>query len=217
MLKETHKRATVERQRGRPADLKSGELREKLLDAAEMLFAGEGYDAVPVRRIAESAGVNPALVHYYFGTKQELLFAVIDRAVAQLSEGLSTMGEAGPERIGDIVSLLFRMVASHPALPPLITREVLLSGGKTREVFARDYAPRLGGALPGLIAKAQDAGRIGKDLDPGITTLMVLSLCLFPFIARSLAEPVLGMAYDEKGLQDYLEQVDRFFSGRASA
>jgi TetR/AcrR family transcriptional regulator len=201
-----------ERARGRPADVKSGELRNRLLDVAEEMFAEHGYDAVPVRQLADAAGVNPALIHYYFGSKQKLLFAVIDRAVLQLAEGLSGMSETGPEHIEDIVSLLFNMAARHPAMPPLVTREVLLSGGEAREVFKRDYAPKLGGALPGLIAKAQAAGKVSREMDPGALALMVLSVCLFPFISRNVAEPVLGVDYDEQGLSRYLHQLKTVIS-----
>lgn len=206
-----------ERPRGRPAGQKSGELQERLLDIAEKLFAEQGFAATSVRQLADQASVNPSLVHYYFGSKQKLLYAVMDRAVEQLGRGLSSMRDSGPERITDLVSLMFRMAAEHQSMPPLVTREVLLSGGKTREVFTHDYAPRLGGALPGLIARAQAAGSISEDLDPGITALMVLSLCLFPFIARNVAEPVLGVDYSEEGLKKYMQQVNKLFSEGNSA
>ena len=122
------------------------------------------------------------------------------------------MRHSGPERVEDIATLLFSMAAQHPAMPRLITREVLLSAGDMRETFNRDYAPKLGGALPGLIRKAQDAGRISREVDPGITALMVLSLCLFPFISRNVAGPVLGIAYDEEGLDRYLQHINTLFA-----
>jgi AcrR family transcriptional regulator len=198
---------TTERSRGRPSDLKSGEIQDRLLDIAEELFADQGFAATSVRELAERAGVNPALIHYYFGSKKKLLFATIDRAVLQLSEELSTMQKSGTGRIEDLAELFFTMAAGHPAIPKLITREVMLSGGETREIFTRDYAPKLGGALPKLIAKEKELGRISEDLDDGAAALMLLSLCIFPFIARNIAEPVLGIQYNQDGLQDYLQQV----------
>jgi AcrR family transcriptional regulator len=202
-----------ERPQGRPADVASGELQDRLLDAAETLFAEHGFDAVPLRRIADESGVTPALVHYYFGSKKKLLYAVIDRAVRQLADGLSAMKTTEEVHIEDLASLLFSMASKHPAMPRLITREVLLSGGETREVFTRDYAPRLGGALPGLIARARAAGRIDPSLDDGAAALMLLSLCIFPFIAQNLAGPVLGIRYDREGLDAYLLQVRSLLKG----
>ena len=49
----------------------------KILDAAEMLFAQKGFDAVSLRNIVESAKVNLAAVHYHFGSKQTLLHKVV--------------------------------------------------------------------------------------------------------------------------------------------
>ena len=67
------KQQPPERPRGRPADTEAGELQSRLLDVAEELFAEYGYAATSIRQLAAAAGVNPALVHYYFGTKRELL------------------------------------------------------------------------------------------------------------------------------------------------
>ncbi len=205
----TQKKArSVDRPRGRPLDLKSGELQSRLLDIAQSQFAEHGFAATPVRKLADEAGVNPALVHYYFGSKRELLIAVMDRALLPLAEGISALRDSGSGNAEDIAKLIFNMAGNHPALPKLITREVLLSGGETKELFIRNYAPKLGGALPGLIIKEQKKGGIDNSFDPGATALMLLSLCIFPFVARSLAEPLLGIQYTEAGREDYLRQVN---------
>ena len=57
-----------------------------LQDAAEQLFAQHGFDAVSVRAVASEAGVDPALLHYYFGTKRELFDAVLVRRLDVLRE-----------------------------------------------------------------------------------------------------------------------------------
>ena len=53
--------------------------RERILVAAEELFAESGFDATPTSKIAERAGVPKGLVHYYFRRKQDLLVALVDR------------------------------------------------------------------------------------------------------------------------------------------
>ncbi|SCG81113.1 transcriptional regulator, TetR family [Micromonospora rifamycinica] len=52
--------------------------REAILTAARSAFAERGFDATPIRQIATAAGVDPALVHHYFGSKEELFRATID-------------------------------------------------------------------------------------------------------------------------------------------
>jgi AcrR family transcriptional regulator len=200
-------RSTTERQRGRPPATDSDDLRNALLDAAEELFAEHGFAATPLRKVANSAGVNPAMVHYYFGNKDGLLRAVLDRALAPLAEALAGMGEATETDISKIARMMFEMAARHPAMPRLIVREVMLSGGATQQLFIEHYAPRLGGALPGLFRKAQVEGRVSDALDPGIATLMLLCLSMFPFVARAIAEPQLGIRYDRAGRERYLEHL----------
>src|SRR6478609_5572720 len=59
---------------------------EALLDAAERLLAGAGYAAVTTRRLAEAAGVNHGLVHYYFGSNENLLARALERFTERLIE-----------------------------------------------------------------------------------------------------------------------------------
>ncbi|MFC8831104.1 TetR family transcriptional regulator [Streptomyces sp. NPDC057137] len=69
------------RRRGRPArsDADTGPgARERILEAARTEFAERGYDKTSVRGIAKVAGVDPALVHHYFGTKEEVFGAAIE-------------------------------------------------------------------------------------------------------------------------------------------
>jgi TetR/AcrR family transcriptional regulator len=206
-----------ERQRGRPANLKSGELQSKLLDIAEELFAESGFAATSIRKIADTAGVNPALVHYYFGTKRDLLVTVMERALEPMAAGVAALQETNSLEASDVARLMFNMVSQHPAMPRLIVREVMLSGGDIHAYFVEHFARRLGGALPDLLEKQQAQGRLNAKFDPGVMTLMLLGLCVFPFVARSIAEPVLGVRYDEAGLADYLAQLELFLRGGAAS
>jgi AcrR family transcriptional regulator len=59
---------------------------DAFLDAAERLLITEGYAGVSVRRLAEKAGVNHGLVHYYFGSMDELFLRVLERFTERLTE-----------------------------------------------------------------------------------------------------------------------------------
>lgn len=67
-------------------DLQSLQTRNEILDAAERLFAQRGLYGVTVRNIAEKAGVDTALVHYYFGTKDQVFEAVFERRTVTINE-----------------------------------------------------------------------------------------------------------------------------------
>ena len=81
----------------RPGD--SG-TREAILAAAKESFAASGYDATTIRGVGRAAGVDPALVHHFFGTKQDLFAAAMDLPVdpaqmvpALLADGVDGLGE----------------------------------------------------------------------------------------------------------------------------
>jgi AcrR family transcriptional regulator len=93
--------------RSRGADDPSA--RERILVAAEELFAESGFDATPTSRIAARAGVPKGLVHYYFTRKQDLLAALVERLP---DERIEPSGVVVP---GDLAGSLCRLVAELDA------------------------------------------------------------------------------------------------------
>ncbi|MGD0192062.1 MAG: TetR/AcrR family transcriptional regulator [Rhizomicrobium sp.] len=83
----TKARPAPRRARGRPSKENGGEAtRERILDAAEELFAQHGFDGVTIRQVTRKANVDVALAHYYFGTKRGLFDSVFLRRAAILNE-----------------------------------------------------------------------------------------------------------------------------------
>lgn len=86
----------------------AGSTAERILDAAEQLFADHGYDGVSTRAITELAGVRLNLLSYHFGTKEQLFRAVVDRRLDVISgrreAALARLREAGgPITVGAIL------------------------------------------------------------------------------------------------------------------
>jgi len=184
----------------RPGPSGDSDVRARILDMSEYLFATQGFSATSMRQIAERVDVTAAMIHYYFGNKKKLLQAVMERVLEPLAGGVATLAEHDETSLAELTRLMFSMAADHPYLPQLITREVFLPGGTMQAEFLRHFAPRLGGRLPGILQQEQRAGRLATEFDPQIAAMLILSLCFFPFIARPAAEAVLGVKYDEEGL-----------------
>jgi AcrR family transcriptional regulator len=201
-----------QKRQGRPTGQNTGAIRQCILESAEQLFAQKGYAAVSVKEIAKLAKVNPAMIHYYFGSKNSLLQQVLEQTLEPLAEAIGTMRSAQDAQVSEIARLLLRTFSEHPYLPILVVREVLLPGGVMQEHFLAFLAPRLGGAVPELLAREQAGGRMRADIDPQISALTLLSLCAFPFFARNLAEPVLGISYDEAGLEKLEQHITLLLS-----
>ena len=198
---------TSERPRGRPIVTRQQDLKTQILDTAEELFADNGYAATSIRRIADRVGVNPALVHYYFGNKKALLQQVMERSLEPLGHAIAALKNSPETSPPAIARLLLSMIAEHPNIPCLMTREVLLPGGEMQQFYIESMAPHLGGALPSLLNREKSAGHIRQDSDPAISAVLILALCIFPFIARALAEPVLGIKFGPDGIDLLNQQI----------
>lgn len=104
------------RRRGRPArsDADTGPgARERILEAARTEFAERGYDKTSVRGIAKVAGVDPALVHHYFGTKEEVFGAAIEVSF-EPALVIPTLLTGGTEGIGERLARYFIGVWENP-------------------------------------------------------------------------------------------------------
>jgi AcrR family transcriptional regulator len=189
------------RPQGRPPSSDAADIRQQIMDAAVELFSRRGYAATSVRQIADHVGVTAAMVHYYFGNKHSLLEEALRQSLEPLAAAVAEMREQGRAPPAEIMQLLLGVFADKPDLPVLMTREVLLPGGAMQQQFIEEFAPRLGGALPGLVAAEQAAGRLRKDADPALVSLALLALCVFPFISRGLSEPVLGVSFHRAGIR----------------
>jgi AcrR family transcriptional regulator len=88
--------------------------RESILAAAREAFAERGFEAASIRGIATSAGVDPALVHHYFGTKEQLFKACMNFPIDP-ADVLPQVLAGGPEEIGERVVRLFLRIWDSPA------------------------------------------------------------------------------------------------------
>ncbi len=89
-----------------------GEAPEAILDAAERVFAENGFHGATTRAIAEQARANAALIHYYFGSKEALYEAVIARRSGAINDErrarLAALQAAGPVTLEAVLDALLR-------------------------------------------------------------------------------------------------------------
>ena len=88
--------------------------REAILDAARRAFAELGYQQATVRGVAELAGVDPALVHHYFGTKQALFVAAVQLPVNPVEQLTAVLAD-DPEQAGQRLVEAFLSIWDHAA------------------------------------------------------------------------------------------------------
>jgi AcrR family transcriptional regulator len=108
--------------------------RGAVLTAARQAFAENGYDGVSIRQIATSAGVDPALIHHYFGTKEQLFLATV-RPPVNPSELIPKIVAGGVVGLGERIVETFLAVWEHPVSGPAF--EALFRGAMSNRMSGR--------------------------------------------------------------------------------
>jgi AcrR family transcriptional regulator len=192
---------------GRPAG--SPPNREAILAAARDQFAARGYESATIRGIAAVAGVDPALVHHYFGSKDRLFAAAVELPLAPsavvpelLAGDVGGLGErlvrrfldvwsADPAGRGGAMTGLMRSAVSHEdaarMVREFITREVL-----ERLAQALDLPqPRLRAALAGSMLVGLAMTRFVIRVEPiASVDPQTLVACYAPLLQRVLTGPL---------------------------
>lgn len=124
--------------------------KDKILDIAERLFGEQGYEATSLRHVIFEAGVNLAAVHYHFGSKEELLDALVLRGATPLNEERIALLDRyekeslpGPVPIDKVIRAFllptFRLKKRHPQFVKLMGR--LHGEGLMPTMVARHFQP----------------------------------------------------------------------------
>lgn len=175
------KQSLSQRNAGRPPD---SEKRERLLDAAIALFSERGIANTTVAQIATRCRVTPAMVHYWFDTREKLLDAVAEERllphIIYVWSPSDTKQEAPLELVQGLVARMLAVTKEMPWLPSLWLREIVQEGGLLRErVLNRIPRDRIA-AFRRRISAAQSRGEINRHLSPDLLFISILGLVMLP-------------------------------------
>lgn len=165
-----------------------------ILDAARRVFTQRGFAAARMDEIAKAAGINRALLHYYFRSKDKLFDLVFAQRAREFFLGLVGIIR-GPgnleEKIRAIVAHDIDMIRSQPDLPIFIMQELTQHPDRLIRMAAES------GANPSQMMKAFTmavkeaiAKKQIRPIDPGQLLIHVMSLCVYPFIAKPMVKAV---------------------------
>jgi AcrR family transcriptional regulator len=174
--------------RGRRAG--GADTRGEILAAARESFAEAGYAGTSIRGVAASAGVDPALVHHYFGTKDDLFLAALEFPVDP-RQVMARVAEGDPDTLG--VRLLERVLAvwedPQARLPLLALVRSGLAGEPGRTLVQSALERLIFGAL------GQALGLEAADRRIGLVASQMVGLVVTRYVLR--LEPMASMPPEE--------------------
>jgi AcrR family transcriptional regulator len=195
--------------------------RERILDAARNAFRERGTAGARMQEIADAAGVNKALLHYYFRNKETLAAGVFMREIQHLVQpvvGVLGSERPIPDKVSTVVGLYLDTLSEMPGLPAYVLSEVHYHPDRLPDFVAQVAGPDPRGrirhvfeVLGGQIDEEVAAGRMRPVSAPEFVTNLV-SLCVFPFAAAPMLEFLLGGEDRFRSLMEERRQkLPRFF------
>jgi TetR/AcrR family transcriptional regulator len=186
-------------------EIRKDNTEEKILAAAQNVFIRKGMDGARMQEIANEAGINKALLHYYFRTKEKLFNAIFQTVFSRIFPNLMIMVHSDlplEEKLGQFIEKYIDLLQKNPFLPTFILKEmnrnpeflatVIKSNGlNPKEIFA-------------MFEQEMEAGRI-RRMDPRDLLINMLGLSIFPIAAGPLMT-IMFFENDKKAFNDFIER-----------
>lgn len=178
------------------------DVRGELLRAGHALYEARGFDGVSLRDVAERAGVNQAMVRYYFRDKNGYEAALLDEGIDRYLDAVS-----GHDSFRDFIAAAIATLNDMAWLPVLMMRSVYASND-LRARFIEVHTPR-------IIAAMQVVYQPRGNLKLPHVFLSIISLLIFPQLARPVVGPVLGIGFDDRFADQFADHIAILFEGQA--
>lgn len=178
---------------------------QRIFDAAHELFVQKGLDGAKMQEIADRAGINKALLHYYYRSKEKLYEqvarAVINRAIPVVQE-LIESEDPFEEKITRFIDFYIELVSRNPFVPLFVITELNKHPDRFFETILPKHLPK-----PQVFFRQVEEeiarGNL-RPMKPQHALVNIVSMCIFPFVAKPMIRIVLGL--DQAEINTFLAE-----------
>ncbi|MGM0625917.1 MAG: TetR/AcrR family transcriptional regulator [Bacteroidota bacterium] len=171
-----------------------------ILNAASEVFMEKGFDGARMQEIADKAGLNKALLHYYFRSKKKLFNDVFQVVLMEMVDGLSRIFEKDIsvfEAIRQFFAVHQDILLKNKLLPLFMLNEIQRDPELIVNLYRGDRIQSVREKFEHDVIREQEAGIIRADVQPMDLFLNILSLSIFPFAAKPLLKGFYSMGEDD--------------------
>jgi AcrR family transcriptional regulator len=172
-------------------ETKKDSTEDKILEAAKNVFVAKGMEGARMQEIADAAGINKALLHYYFRSKERLFEAIFSEIIKFAFPKITRIAQSEEpiiSKIEQVIDAYVDLLIKHPFIPGFIMKELNRDpSGLFKLVVKFGLNPQV---IFDQIQLAMDRGEIIK-MPPRHLAANIISMCIFPFAARPLVSFVL--------------------------
>lgn len=186
-------------------ETKKDNTEEKILEAAKSVFLNKGMDGARMQEIADEAGINKALLHYYFRSKERLFEAIFGEIIKFAFPKITRIiaSDLGiVSKIEQFVDAYLEILMKHPFIPGFIMKELSRDPSTFLKMIMKfGFNPQI---IFTQIEEAMDRGEIIR-MDPRHLAVNVISMCVFPFAARPIISFVM-FKEDQQAIENFYRE-----------
>jgi TetR/AcrR family transcriptional regulator len=167
---------------------------QKIKEAAREVFLAKGFSGCSTREIAKAAGMNVALVNYYFRSKSQLFQLIFNAALEDFTNSMVEVFSTDlslQDKMRILIDKEYDFLSHHPELPAFIITETNRESGCSIDnaVFFEKITET------GIFEECQKAQQTGEmiEIDIYSLTLLIISNCDFPYMGRNLMKSILNI------------------------
>lgn len=163
---------------------------DRIIESATILFAVKGYEGVSVKELTQTAGVNSALISYYFGGKKELYSHVLTTQLAILD---SIVGEMQPQVLAPaekIHRFAQQLIAAHDRYPYLIRLVMveIINPTDCYDSIVKKTIIKINCFLRDCVQQGIEAGAFKAEVDPAVAAIALVGIINFYFMTLPLSQ-----------------------------
>lgn len=193
------------RKAGRPST--TIDVREQLICQARELFTVMPYDKVSTRLVATRAGVNAAMIRYYFGSKEGLFETMLRETLAPMKRQMQILfKESSQQNFIDLMKTYYQEMIKVPQFPRLVAQVMHMNPSETqRKLLEKVFVDITQPMQHVMFERLVSSGILRADADPRLCRVSYISLMVFPFIAPPALLAIHGIELNERFLNQLLE------------
>lgn len=177
---------------------------QKILLAAKKIFVAKGMAGARMQDIADEAGINKALLHYYFKNKEQLFEMIFTELSTEFFPRLKMIFASEDPlfvKIETFCAVYIEHVLQNPHIPIFVLNEIHQRPAWFAKKMLKAGPPNLARLIQDVQEEIK-AGKI-KPIHPAQLVLNMLSMCVFPFIAKPMFMAIMGM--EESSFRQLME------------
>lgn len=167
--------------------------KERILDAAKKIFVARGMAGARMQEIADEAGINKALLHYYFRNKEQLFETILLEVSTRFFPRLNQIFDSDLplfDKIRSFCSSYIDNVMKNPYIPIFVLNEM----SQNQDIFLKSLLKNNAPNPTKLVVQIEEEVKNGNIIAVSPIQLLInmMSLCVFPFVSKPMLQLVIG-------------------------